>query len=66
MTLFDAAEDHTCARFGQSGKEADQGEMTMDDQRIIAYFSMEIGLDPEIPTCSGGLGILAGDTIVHD
>jgi starch phosphorylase len=40
--------------------------MTMDDQRIIAYFSMEIGLDPEIPTCSGGLGILAGDTIVHD
>jgi starch phosphorylase len=29
----------------------------------IAYFSMEIGLDPNIPTYSGGLGILAGDTI---
>jgi starch phosphorylase len=29
----------------------------------IAYFSMEIGLDPEIPTYSGGLGILAGDTL---
>jgi starch phosphorylase len=29
----------------------------------IAYFSMEIGLDPEMPTYSGGLGILAGDTI---
>jgi starch phosphorylase len=29
----------------------------------IAYFSMEIGLTPEIPTYSGGLGILAGDTI---
>jgi starch phosphorylase len=29
----------------------------------IAYFSMEIGLRPEIPTYSGGLGILAGDTI---
>ncbi len=29
----------------------------------IAYFSMEIGLSYEIPTYSGGLGILAGDTI---
>jgi starch phosphorylase len=29
----------------------------------IAYFSMEIGLMNEIPTYSGGLGILAGDTI---
>ena len=28
----------------------------------IAYFSMEIALDPAIPTYSGGLGILAGDT----
>jgi glycogen phosphorylase len=29
----------------------------------IAYFSMEIGLEPSIPTYSGGLGVLAGDTI---
>ncbi len=29
----------------------------------IAYFSMEIGLSADIPTYSGGLGILAGDTI---
>ncbi len=29
----------------------------------IAYFSMEIGLRDEIPTFSGGLGILAGDTV---
>ena len=28
----------------------------------IAYFTMEIGLRPEIHTYSGGLGILAGDT----
>lgn len=35
----------------------------MDDQKKIAYFSMEIGLDLEMPTYSGGLGILAGDTI---
>lgn len=29
----------------------------------IAYFSMEIALHNEIPTYSGGLGILAGDTM---
>jgi starch phosphorylase len=29
----------------------------------IAYFSMEMGLEPEIPTYSGGLGVLAGDTL---
>jgi glycogen phosphorylase len=29
----------------------------------IAYFSMEIGLDAAIPTYSGGLGVLAGDTL---
>jgi len=30
---------------------------------IIAYFSMEIALETHIPTYSGGLGILAGDTL---
>ncbi|MBI3962401.1 MAG: alpha-glucan family phosphorylase, partial [Deinococcus sp.] len=35
----------------------------MDDQRRIAYFSMEIGLEAGMPTYSGGLGVLAGDTI---
>ncbi len=29
----------------------------------IAYFSMEVGLTDDIPTYSGGLGVLAGDTI---
>ena len=29
----------------------------------IAYFSMEIALRNEIPTYSGGLGVLAGDTL---
>ena len=29
----------------------------------IAYFSMEVALDPAIPTCCGGLGMLAGDTL---
>ena len=31
--------------------------------RSIAYFSMEIALSPVLPTYSGGLGILAGDTL---
>src|SRR3954469_23000397 len=29
----------------------------------IAYFSMEICLEQAIPTYSGGLGVLAGDTL---
>ncbi len=29
----------------------------------VAYFSMEIALHPDIPTYSGGLGVLAGDTL---
>jgi starch phosphorylase len=29
----------------------------------IAYFSMEIALDPAVPTYGGGLGILAGDML---
>src|SRR5512146_2451993 len=29
----------------------------------VAYFSMEIALDENIPTYSGGLGVLAGDTL---
>ena len=30
---------------------------------MIAYFSMEIGIDPQVPTYAGGLGVLAGDTV---
>ncbi len=33
------------------------------NDRTIAYFSMEIALDPAMATYSGGLGVLAGDTI---
>jgi starch phosphorylase len=32
-------------------------------EKRIAYFTMEIGLSQDIPTYSGGLGVLAGDTI---
>lgn len=29
----------------------------------VAYFSMEIAMESDIPTYSGGLGVLAGDTL---
>ena len=32
-------------------------------ERKVAYFSMEIGLSAEMPVYSGGLGVLAGDTL---
>src|SRR5215471_11247504 len=35
----------------------------MNTHGTIAYFSMEVGLEAEMPTYSGGLGVLAGDTI---
>jgi starch phosphorylase len=33
------------------------------DTLTVAYFSMEFAVDPEMPTYSGGLGILAGDAM---
>src|SRR5437879_4330501 len=38
--------------------------MLLDRRRLkVAYFSMEIALDPSIPTYGGGLGVLAGDML---
>jgi len=38
--------------------------LTRDDREPrVAYFSMEVGIDPAMPTYSGGLGVLAGDTL---
>ncbi len=37
--------------------------MTSQNDSRVAYFSMEIALNPAMPTYSGGLGILAGDTL---
>lgn len=34
-----------------------------NQNHTIAYFSLEIGLEPFVPTYSGGLGVLAGDTL---
>src|SRR3990170_8223372 len=38
-------------------------ERTFLEAARIAYFSMEIGLTDDIPSYSGGLGVLAGDMI---
>lgn len=37
--------------------------MIDNENTRIAYFSMEIALDPSLPTYSGGLGVLAGDML---
>ena len=36
---------------------------SLSASETVAYFSMEIALDPAMPTYSGGLGVLAGDTL---
>jgi starch phosphorylase len=45
------------------GKEKSMKELRRKEQKI-AYFSMEIGVMNEIPTYSGGLGVLARALIV--
>lgn len=37
--------------------------MATDRGLTVAYFSMEICLEQDLPTYSGGLGVLAGDTL---
>lgn len=46
-----------------SSDENKQKNIDLGGKPKIAYFSMEIGIDENIPTYSGGLGVLAGDTI---
>jgi glycogen phosphorylase len=36
---------------------------TSPNSGLVAYFSMEIAINPAMPTYSGGLGMLAGDTL---
>jgi len=40
-----------------------QLDMVETEKPLVAYFSMEMGLDPGMPTYAGGLGVLAGDTV---
>src|SRR6201993_2013648 len=39
------------------------GTLLISPKRFVAYFSMVIALENAMPTYSGGLGVLAGDTI---
>lgn len=43
--------------------EAANKTETFTHKPRVAYFSMEISLESDIPTYSGGLGVLAGDTL---
>jgi glycogen phosphorylase len=54
--------DHAWVRdrdFDSPGAEIE----VMSQSASVAYLSMEIGLDPGMPTYAGGLGVLAGDTL---
>src|SRR5712664_4338006 len=56
--------EHVAAQL--NAPDGDPGTMANAAQapnRFVAYFSMEIALENQIPTYSGGLGVLAGDTI---
>lgn len=45
------------------GAASKMGTQVNSLKRLVAYFSMEIALENAMPTYSGGLGVLAGDTI---
>ena len=45
------------------GAQAKSIKKRVNHPNIIAYFSMEIAVDAEIPTYAGGLGVLAGDMV---
>jgi starch phosphorylase len=47
-----------------SNQQRDFSSMSLSEREgIVAYFSMEIAIAPDMPTYSGGLGVLAGDTM---
>src|SRR5688500_17367809 len=48
---------------GPISSNTTHADMTTALPTTIAYFSMEICLEQAIPTYSGGLGVLAGDTL---
>ncbi len=56
--------DHVAALVhALDGDPGTMANLTHPPKRFVAYFSMEIALENQIPTYSGGLGVLAGDTI---
>src|SRR6266404_6688932 len=56
--------EHVAAQLNApAGDPRTMANATHAPRRFVAYFSMEIALENQIPTYSGGLGVLAGDTI---
>jgi starch phosphorylase len=56
--------EHVAAELNApDGEPRTMANETHPPKRFVAYFSMEIALENQIPTYSGGLGVLAGDTI---
>ncbi len=67
-TEYRGSEYHFCGQscreiFEKAPEKYTSKVVATGDRRSVAYFSMEIGLEAGMPTYSGGLGVLAGDTI---
>jgi len=54
---------HGCGCSASNKKASEMASQVNSTKRIVAYFSMEIALEHAMPSYSGGLGVLAGDTI---
>jgi glycogen phosphorylase len=63
MSTADNAEHVAALLNAPDGDPGTMANLTTPPKRFVAYFSMEIALENQIPTYSGGLGVLAGDTI---
>ncbi len=53
----------TASEVGVPGVSRKMATQFNSPKRFVAYFSMEIALENAMPSYSGGLGVLAGDTI---
>jgi glycogen phosphorylase len=64
MKNTNESQEHVAAQLhAPNGDPGTMVNATHPPKRFVAYFSMEIALENQIPTYSGGLGVLAGDTI---
>jgi len=70
---YQGEQHHFCSEFCQRSFQAEpekyrprphvEGAVELDTSRRIAYFSMEVAVESRMPNYSGGLGVLAGDTL---
>ncbi|MGH7483856.1 MAG: alpha-glucan family phosphorylase [Longimicrobiales bacterium] len=57
------AQIHARKKGRSAGPARAASERANGTSRLVAYFSMEVGLESDMPTYAGGLGVLAGDTL---